>query len=73
MPRRGKTILGDKNTTICCDFIRVETAAYGGWFSKFGFAAVFRAENEVGIDENISVGHKCQSAEFLMEHENMNR
>ena len=40
---------------------------------KFGFVAVFRSENEVGIDDNISVGHKCQSAEFLMEYENMNR
>ena len=62
MPCASETLLKDKHTTICC-----------GWFSKFGFAAVFRAENEVGIDENISVGHKCQSAEFLMEHENMNR
>ena len=26
----GKTILGDKNTTICCCFIVTETAAYGG-------------------------------------------
>jgi hypothetical protein len=25
---------------------------------RFGFVAVFRVENEVGIDENISVGYK---------------
>ena len=35
--------------------------------------AVFSGENEVGIDDTISVGYKCQSAEFLMKHENMNR
>ena len=33
MPCGGKTILGDKNTTICCGFGRTETAAYGGCFS----------------------------------------
>ena len=30
---------------------------YGGRKSKFGFATVFGAKNEVGIDENISVGY----------------
>lgn len=33
---------------------------YGGRKSKFGFVAVFGAKNEVGIDENISVGYKCE-------------
>lgn len=28
---------------------------------RFGFVAVFSVENEVGIDENISVGYKCES------------
>ena len=73
MPCGGKIILKDKDTTIYCVFVVIETAAYGGWFSRFGFAAVFKVENKVGIDENISVGYKYQSAEFLMEYENMNR
>jgi len=47
-----------KNTTICCGFQSVETAAYGGRFLDFGFVAVFSIENEVGIDENSSVGYK---------------
>ena len=31
---------------------------YGGQNKSFGFVAVFRTRNEVGIDENISVGCK---------------
>lgn len=61
MPCGSETILRVKNTTICCGFVEIETAAYGGWFSRFGFVAVFRAGNEVGIDENISVGYKAES------------
>ena len=61
MPCECETVLKVKNTTICCGFFGVETAAYGGLFSKSGFAAVFSGENEVGIDKNISVGYegKC--------------
>lgn len=33
---------------------------YGGRKTIFGFVAVFGAKNEVGIDENISVGYKCE-------------
>lgn len=58
MPCGGETISRDKSTTICCGFIATETAVYGGCFSRFGFAAVFRGGNEVGIDENISIGYK---------------
>ena len=36
---------------------RVSTT-YGGRESRFGFAAVFKGENKVGIDKNISVGYK---------------
>ena len=39
---------------------------------EFGFVAVFRGGNEVGIGEHFSVGYKCQSAEFLMKYKNMN-
>ena len=46
------------NTTICCGSACTETAVYGGWFSRFGFVAVFSDGNDVGIDENISVGYK---------------
>ena len=35
-----------------------KTTIYGGRNSRFGFVAVFRAENEVGNDENISIGYK---------------
>ena len=56
MPCGGKTILRDKNTTICCGFVRVETAAYGGYFSTHHLFIIV-----------------LFSAEFLMEHENMNR
>ena len=31
---------------------------------KFGFVAVFRSENEVGINEYFSVGHKSEYAYF---------
>ena len=34
------------------------STTYGGQESRFGFVADFSAENEVGIDENISVGYK---------------
>ena len=33
---------------------------YGGRKTIFGFVAVFGVKNEVGIDENISVGYKCE-------------
>jgi hypothetical protein len=33
-------------------------STYLGRDVRFGFVAVFRVENEVGIDENISVGYK---------------
>ena len=58
MPCGSEAISRDKNTTICSGFVGVETAAYGGLFSKSGFAAVFSGENEVGIDKNISVSYK---------------
>ena len=60
MPCGSETFLRVKNTTICCGFAKQETAAYGGCFSGFGFAAVFSVENEVGIDANISVGYKSE-------------
>ena len=34
------------------------STTYGGQDSRFGFAAVFSATNEVGIDIHISVGYK---------------
>ena len=40
----------------------METTAYGGKKVRFGFTAVFSTTNEVGIDENISVGYKCEFA-----------
>lgn len=58
MPCGSETISRRKNTTICCGFIKTETAAYGGRFSCFSFVAVFSTGNEVGIDENVSVGYK---------------
>ena len=36
----------------------VAPTTYGGQKLKFGFLAVFRAGNEVGIDRSISVGYK---------------
>ena len=30
MPCGGKTISMNQNTTICCGFVGIETAAYGG-------------------------------------------
>lgn len=42
--------------TISSGFAERETAAYGACEMGFGFVAVFTAPNEVGIDENISVG-----------------
>lgn len=61
MPCGGKTISMNQNTTICCGFVGIETAAYGGWFLEFDFVAVFSIGNEVGIDENISVSYKAES------------
>jgi hypothetical protein len=37
-----------KNTTICRGLTKQKTA-YGGFFSRFGFAAVFRVENRVSM------------------------
>ena len=54
----NKTISGVKNTTICCGFVCVKTAAHGGRFSRFGFVAVFRTGNEVGSDESFSTSYK---------------
>ena len=56
--RKQKFFSRVRNTNICSGFQSAETTAYVGWFLKFGFVAVFRSENEVGIDENISVGYK---------------
>lgn len=56
MSRVGKTISIVKNTTIYCGLHAYNTTIYGGANLKFGFVAVFRAENEDGIDENFSVG-----------------
>ena len=37
------------------------STTYGGRESRFSFVAVFGAGNEVGINENISVGYKGES------------
>ena len=47
-----------ETTTICSGLQRYVSTIYGGQNSKFGFVANFSADNEVGIDENISVGYK---------------
>ncbi|MBQ5656118.1 MAG: hypothetical protein IIV14_01625, partial [Bacteroidaceae bacterium] len=39
----------------------IAPTTYGGRESKFGFVAVFRTENELGIVENISVDCKGDS------------
>ena len=36
------------------------STTYGGRKTMFGFVAVFGVKNEVDIDENISVGYKCE-------------
>ena len=40
----------------------IAPTTYGGRESKFGFVAVFRTENELGIVENISVDCKGDSS-----------
>ena len=61
IPCGVKTILGDKNATICCGEMQGISTIYGGRESGFSFAAVFSVTNKVGIDKNISVGYegKC--------------
>ena len=41
----------------------IAPTTYGGRESKFGFVAVFRTENELGIVENISVDCKGDSTD----------
>lgn len=63
---RGKKPLGEVET---CSRLKIPpyivasqgcaSTTYGGQDSGFSFVAVFRATNEVGIDENISVGYKA--------------
>jgi len=45
-----------KSTTTYSGFTESKTAVYGERKVSFGFVAVFVAENDVGIDENIPVG-----------------
>ncbi len=50
--------IGHNFTPGCSGFASVETAAYGGWKSGFGFVADLREENDAGIAEKICVGYK---------------
>ena len=63
---RKQNYFKGQKTTIYCGSAHAETATYGGWFLSFGFVAVFRAENEVGIDKNFSVGYKGEYSKFKL-------
>ena len=45
---------------------RSKSTTYGGRKTEFGFVAVFRATNEVGIDARIPVGYKWKTGAVSM-------
>lgn len=51
----------DENTTICSGI--ASKHIHNIWWSKmkFGFVAVSKAMNEVGIDMHISIGYKWKT------------
>ena len=55
-----------KSTTTYSGFTESKTAAYGERKVSFGFVAVFAAENDVGIDENIPVGQEGKFNQYSL-------
>lgn len=45
---------------------RDASTTYGGQKSKFGFLAVFRHENDVGIEDRIPVGYEAKFRFLLL-------
>lgn len=58
--RTAKPIQRSKTPPYVVVLHRGIPTTYGGQKTIFGFVAVFGVKNEVGIDENISVGYKCE-------------